>query len=174
MKLSSDGNRPQTINLLRPRHRLFQGGGIAHPCSVNLSYTIQTMKSTTTLWCGLLLLFPYFIWAQTDDWRTMMSDRTQNFYDIQRAYNQEMGNRPYEKGLGMKQYKRWEYYWESRVDEQGNFPRPGDVLGEMIAYYQRHNNQKSYLSGSGNWSILGPVPVPNNGTGQLNGNGRLN
>lgn len=132
------------------------------------------MRLTTTLWFGILLVFPYLTWAQADDWRTMMSDHTQNFYDIQRAYNQELGNVPYEKGRGIKQYKRWEYYWESRVDPQGNFPRPGDVLDEMAAYYQRHNNQKSYVTGSGTWSILGPIPIPNNGTGQMNGNGRLN
>ncbi|MFK7796255.1 MAG: T9SS type A sorting domain-containing protein [Aureispira sp.] len=84
-----------------------------------------------------------------------------------------MGNVPYRKGLGIKQYKRWEYYWQSRVDEQGNFPRAGHVLDEMQRYYSTHQNGRSYLTGSGNWSLLGPVPIPANGTGQLNGNGRL-
>lgn len=131
------------------------------------------MKSTTTLWCGLVLLFPISLWGQSDNWRNLMHDRSANFHAIQQSYEREMGNRPYEKGLGMKQYKRWEYYWESRVDENGNFPRAGHVLNEMQAYYQSHNNPKSYVAGSGNWSILGPIPIPNNGTGQLNGNGRL-
>lgn len=126
-----------------------------------------------TFWCSLAVLVPCALWGQTEDWRTMMQDHTNNFFTIQRAYNQEMGNRPYEKGLGMKQYKRWEYYWESRVDEHGNFPRPGHTLREMEAYYRTHNNQRSYVTGSGNWSILGPIAIPNNGTGQLNGNGRL-
>ena len=131
------------------------------------------MKWTTTLWYGVALLLPYTMWGQGNDWRTMMQDQTNNFYDIQQAFEQEMGNRAYEKGLGIKQFRRWEYYWRSRVDARGNFPRPGHVLQEMQAYYQRHNNQKSYISGSGNWSIVGPIAIPNNGTGQLNGNGRL-
>jgi PKD repeat protein len=103
----------------------------------------------------------------------MMHNHDLNFYDIQRAYEQELGNVPYQKGLGIKQYKRWEYYWESRVDEQGNFPRPGHVLEEMQRYYANRPSGRSYLTGSGNWELLGPVAIPANGTGQLNGNGRL-
>lgn len=118
------------------------------------------------------LLIGNILCAQ-DDWRNMMHNHDLNFYDIQRAYEQEMGNVPYQKGLGIKQYKRWEYYWQSRVDEQGNFPRPGHVLDEMQRYYSTHQNGRSYLAGSGNWSLLGPIAIPANGTGQLNGNGRL-
>ncbi len=125
-----------------------------------------------------LLLFIFsscciHVLSAQDDWRTMIQNQDLNFYDIQRAYEQEMGNTPYQKGLGIKQYKRWEYYWESRVDEQGNFPRAGSVLEEMRRYYAQRGQQRSYLTGSGNWSLLGPIAIPNNGTGQLNGNGRL-
>lgn len=121
----------------------------------------------------LIFLCNTILFAQ-DDWRTMIQNPDLNFYDIQRAYERELGNVPYRKGLGIKQYKRWEYYWESRVDEQGNFPEPGSVLQEMERYYRQRGQQRSYLTGSGNWSLLGPVAIPNNGTGQLNGNGRLN
>ena len=111
--------------------------------------------------------------AQTT-WQEMIQDPNANFYDIQNAFNNELGNVPYRKGLGIKQYRRWEYYWQSRVDEKGRFPEPGHALKEMEHYYNTHSNSRNYIAGSGNWSLLGPTPVPNNGTGQLNGNGRLN
>lgn len=130
-----------------------------------------TLLITTTI---ILLALPWYSQAQQQDWRNMMQDPNANFFDIQRAYEAELGNVSYERGLGIKQYKRWEYYWEQRVDEQGRFPEPGHVLKEMQRYYSTHPNSRNYVVGSGNWSILGPVPIPNNGTGQLNGNGRLN
>ncbi|WP_052598499.1 T9SS type A sorting domain-containing protein [Aureispira sp. CCB-QB1] len=125
----------------------------------------------------LLLLFSFFISSilfGQNSWQDMIHDPTANFYDIQKAYEDELGNVPYKKGLGIKQYKRWEYYWEHRVDEKGRFPAPGHVLNEMSKYYNTHSNSRNYTAGSGNWTILGPTPTPNNGTGQLNGNGRLN
>ncbi|MGH1335512.1 MAG: VPS10 domain-containing protein [Aureispira sp.] len=130
------------------------------------------MKPTTFTLFAVLLFGCHIAFAQ-NDWRTMIQNHDLNFYTIQRAYEQEMVNVPYEKGLGIKQFKRWEYYWESRVDEQGNFPRPGAVLEEIERYYSQRSQQRSYLTGSGNWSLLGPVAIPSNGTGQLNGNGRL-
>ncbi len=136
------------------------------------------MKPTTYL-LSLLILLLGAVWspttAQETDWRIMIQNQeSYNFYDIQEAYEREMGDVPYSKGLGIKQYKRWEYYWQNRVDEDGKFPEAGHLLEEMQRYYASQGQQKSYLVGSGNWSLLGPIAVPNNGTGQLNGNGRLN
>lgn len=125
----------------------------------------------------LLLLF-FFLSSQhlfsQSSWQEMIHDPDANFYDIQQAYEAELGNVVYKKGLGIKQYKRWEYYWEHRVDEKGRFPAPGHVLNEMSNYYNTHSNSRNYTAGSGNWTLLGPTPIPNNGTGQMNGNGRLN
>lgn len=129
------------------------------------------------LFTVLLLLFFFFtnhLVLGQNTWQEMIHDPTANFNTIQQAYEDDLGNVPYRKGLGIKQYKRWEYYWEHRVDEKGKFPEPGHVLKEMSEYYNTHSNGRNYLVGSGNWSLLGPTPVPNNGTGQLNGNGRLN
>lgn len=121
-----------------------------------------------------LLFFANHILLGQSSWQEMVHDPSANFHDVQQAYEAALGNVPYQKGLGIKQYKRWEYYWEHRVDEKGKFPAPGHLLDEMSNYYNTHSNSRNYTVGSGNWSLLGPTPVPNNGTGQLNGNGRLN
>ena len=75
------------------------------------------------------------------------------------------------KGKGIKQFKRWEYYWESRVDKNGNFPKAGNILKEISNYAGFSNNK--YTTGTGTWTELGPIAKPGNGTGQPNGNGRL-
>ncbi|MGJ8660980.1 MAG: VPS10 domain-containing protein [Bacteroidota bacterium] len=120
----------------------------------------------------IALLHVQSVYSQ-NDWRELTPSSERNFFNIQSAFISEMGNQPYVKGIGIKQFKRWEYYWESRVNENGNFPVEGHVLQEMINYKILHPTQKSYSTGTGTWSLVGPVDLPQNGTGQPNGNGRL-
>ncbi|WP_162919949.1 VPS10 domain-containing protein [Hanstruepera ponticola] len=127
---------------------------------------------------SLFLMLAAMSYSQ-DKWQQMMFDKDANFYDIkadfERYYSNIVSNsRELPKGKGIKQFKRWEYYWESRVDENGNFPNNGYLLEEINRYRDYHSNNQRYTTGSGNWEIVGPVSLPNNGTGQLNGNGRIN
>lgn len=103
----------------------------------------------------------------------MLSDPNADFDAIQQSFYAEFGEEIGPKGSGWKQFKRWEYYQEQRLDADGKMQEPGKVLEEMLKYYESHPKPKNYLAGSGNWELLGPALVPNNGTGQLNGNGRL-
>jgi hypothetical protein len=120
------------------------------------------------------LLFTSFTWAQDGStWEEMLYDPSINFYKTQQAFEADLGDRPYERGLGIKQYKRWEYYWQNRVDEKGNFPEPGHALKEMTNYYATHPSPENYKVGSGDWSLLGPIQKPKNGVSQPNGNGRI-
>ena len=128
----------------------------------------------------LMICFAFITQAQ-NTWQEKMFDRSANFYEIQadfEAYHDaiitESGSQNIPKGKGIKQFRRWEYYWQSRVDLNGNFPEEGHVRNEMLNYFQHTPDNRNYVSGTGNWTLLGPTPVPNNGTGQLNGNGRLN
>lgn len=130
----------------------------------------------------LLLVFLVSSLAFSQDkWQNMMQDKSANFYDIQADFNlyynsimKDTNKIP--KGSGIKQFKRWEHYWQSRVDENGNFPQEGQVLREIQRYNSSAQNQisRTYDPGTGTWEIVGPVSSPNNGTGQMNGNGRIN
>ena len=76
-------------------------------------------------------------------WQDMMFDRDANFYDVQKEFSEYQDNilsnpNRIPKGKGIKQFKRWEYYWETRVDEFGNFPSPGHVLNEVENYNNTH------------------------------------
>ena len=119
-----------------------------------------------------------FLGFSQNQWQNQMSDRNENFYSIERDFeiykNQKLGeSKVIPKGLGIKQFERWRYYWKNRVDVNGVFPNDGSVLNE-IEQYRNSQITSKYASGTGNWTILGPTPTPTNGTTQLNGSGRLN
>lgn len=131
------------------------------------------MKKSILIKITILIIFTITLNAQQQDWRSMMHEKKDNFFTIQAIFNDAFEGVENKKGTGWKQFKRWEYYYENRVDEAGNFPEEGHVLEEMQNYYSSHQ-MKSYVTGTGNWTALGPVNKPINGTGQPNGNGRLN
>lgn len=128
----------------------------------------------------LVLLFSLQLSSQTPGdtanvpyWQGMMQDFSINYYSTVSAFNKYYENRAIEPHTGYKTFKRWEAYWSTRVDGNGNFPA-NDAL--WIAYYDYfgNGNSNSTFSTSGNWVPLGPVTLPANITGQPNGNGRLN
>ena len=102
-------------------------------------------------------------------WIEMMQDQSISLYKTQSAFEQYWAGRKRQKGDGWKVFKRWESFWENRVNSDGSFPAQGQV---MEAYQQMLLGPLQ--SSSGTWTALGPVDVPTNGTGQPNGIGRVN
>ncbi|MBP9150780.1 MAG: T9SS type A sorting domain-containing protein [Flavobacteriales bacterium] len=136
------------------------------------------MKKLLTSASFVFVLCLSSVFAQ-NDWQWMMHDHSQNLFaiqaDFQLYYDQIVGaDGKIPKGTGIKQFKRWEYYWENRVDADGNFPPEGHTLNEMERWFREHGNSRDYVVGSGTWELLGPSQTPANGTTQLNGSGRLN
>src|SRR6266404_1497731 len=78
--------------------------------------------------------------ASAQKWVSKMQDHSSNFYDVQKAFNKEWKAKEAEmlkergkKGTSTKeeepeggyaQYKRWEYFIESRVYPTGNRLKP--------------------------------------------------
>ncbi|MBN2777031.1 MAG: T9SS type A sorting domain-containing protein [Bacteroidales bacterium] len=108
------------------------------------------------------------------------------FFDYQKAFNDywtplnvvggyyinEEGEK--QKAPGWKQFKRWEWYWKTRVDNvTGEFPNTNAWL-EWEKYQKDHPETKSQL---GNWVTMGPANLDraiDDGALQENGTGRLN
>ncbi|GAB3203362.1 photosystem II stability/assembly factor-like uncharacterized protein/uncharacterized membrane protein [Pontibacter aydingkolensis] len=103
-----------------------------------------------------------------------------NFFEIQQSFEEywqentptPQGDTP--KGRGYKQFKRWEWFWEPRVDKDGNFP---DYSKLMVEWQKYRTTRKSSgennivpFSNSGNWVNLGP----SSSDGGYSGVGRLN
>jgi PKD repeat protein len=86
-------------------------------------------------------------------------DHQKAFYDYWKGKNVDasgyyMENGVRKKAAGWKQFKRWEHYWESRVDHQtGAFPS-----GETYELANRmYKEDLSKRTETGNWVNLGPV-----------------
>ncbi len=106
-------------------------------------------------------------------WIEMMQDFRINYFTTVHAFEKYYENRVVEPHTGYKTFKRWQEYWRTRVDDNGNFPAPDADWNAYFNYFG-YPNSRSTLSVSGNWQPLGPVALPANFTGQPNGNGRIN
>jgi photosystem II stability/assembly factor-like uncharacterized protein len=100
-----------------------------------------------------------------------------SFYQIQKEFNDYWA--PYNvvngyytengelmKAPGWKQFKRWEYYWENRVNPStGAFPKT-----TAADEYLKIQSQRNTRSSAGSWTSMGPSSSP----GGYEGLGRIN
>ncbi|HEY9114793.1 MAG TPA: T9SS type A sorting domain-containing protein, partial [Bacteroidales bacterium] len=86
-------------------------------------------------------------------------------FDVKKGYYYENGEK--QKAPGWKQFKRWEYFWESRVNQKtGAFPEV-----DLTKVYEEYVlDKQNGRSSSGNWASLGP----NSSGGGYAGIGRIN
>jgi len=106
-------------------------------------------------------------------WIEMMQDPTANFYETVEAFNKYWDGREITKGCGYKPFKRWEYHWRSRLNADGTRKMNSEVFEEFNKFKESYANRDNDFEGD--WTNLGPIEKPgNSGTGQPNGNGRVN
>ena len=100
----------------------------------------------------------------------MMDDPHSNFYDIQAAFNAEYGEDAagYTKGVGWKQFRRWEGQWENKLYPTGQFPTNEQL---KKAHLQKDRllklHEASGTRATANWRPIGPKTI-------AYGNGRVN
>lgn len=93
------------------------------------------------------------------DFNTYWSD-----YDLKSGYYYENGVK--KKAAGWKQFKRWEWFWETRVDQKtGQFPSVS--FYDIQKSFLKANKSKSDLA---NWQSMGP----SSSKGGYAGIGRVN
>ncbi len=98
-----------------------------------------------------------------------MKDPNSNFFDVQAEFNKYAeGKKPSEIN-GFKQYKRWEYFMEDRVDSDGIFRNAGAANKYYHEYSQKLRSAKSGKGLAGKWTQIGPFGPPLGG-----GSGRVN
>jgi hypothetical protein len=135
--------------------------------------------------CLILLLLVPAVFASSQIWtgklpQEKMQNGTLTFFDIQKAFNDYWepfhvvggkyldGSGKEVKAVGWKQFKRWEWYWENRVNPAtGEFPITS-TFEEMQKYMA--DNPDAPVSTSGSWTSLGP----SNSSGGYAGLGRMN
>lgn len=121
--------------------------------------------------------------ANAQPWAANLpNDKLENgqlsFYDLQQAFNQYNIDQSIIKGNkivdgkkikvpGWKQYKRWEWFWETRVDIQtGAFPKQL-ALDKLKSF---NSQKRGQVADTGNWQPMGP----NSSYGGYAGVGRIN
>lgn len=128
------------------------------------------MKNKNLLLIVLLLIT--FI-TKSQEWTRNLKSENPNFFEIQKAFNDYWKDKPVEKGKGYKQFKRWEWYWEQRVNQNGEFPKSSILHDEMAKYNINNAAQKSLSASSAttaNWTFKGP----STSAGGYSGLGRIN
>jgi hypothetical protein len=124
-------------------------------------------KKLAALWLFIALLVPSAgVWAQ--GWATEMQKPDANFYQVQAKFNEYWAGKTPEKGQGYRAFRRWEWYWGWRVDDQGRFPSPYLQTEEWDKYRSAHPNVPE--NATSNWASQGPFTT----TGGYFGIGRIN
>ncbi len=92
---------------------------------------------------------------------------------LKQAFDDWVAGKDLQKLKGWKPFRRWLWFNESRLDENGQVV---DLNQNVIAwqqYLQQHPG--SQKTSAGNWSCIGPIALPNSiDSMNLNGLGRIN
>lgn len=107
--------------------------------------------------------------AFSQPWMEGLSEEeSKNFYSIQESFYEYMSDKDInQKGTGYKQFKRWEWFWESRVLEDGSFPTEENI-NRVKQQLKKKNPFK--LNSANEWKTIGPDDSP----GGYEGLGRIN
>src|SRR5687767_4530253 len=92
------------------------------------------------------------------------------FFQIRDNFNAYWQNKEVVKGNGYNVFKRWEWFWSSRVDSLGHFPPAGIEHSEWNNYKISHSQNVKNISATPTWAPMGPYSTP----GGYEGLGRVN
>lgn len=130
----------------------------------------------------LFLTFNFATSQQSTEKNNLPNVKTQKIDNIKSNYieyfeslesENTYKDKPY-KGIGYKPFKRWEYFWSTRVDNEGNFPKRDDVIKAHTEFKKSFlDNKENQLQTGEEWSELGPYQKPtpvrsNPGLGRIN------
>lgn len=122
-----------------------------------------------------LLLISFFSFAQQNTKNKFYP--SENFYSIKNkfyiGYAKNITEKKFEEGSdeAIHKFKRWEYYWENRLDENGNFPVNGILQQEWEKYVSAPIHAKNKSATNANWLFAGPSSISAFAKGGL---GRVN
>lgn len=95
-------------------------------------------------------------YAVNPRWIEMMDAPDANFFEIQKAFYTYWQGRATHRGDGYKPFRRWENYWQNRVNPDGSFPPSGQIYREYNRFAAAQPEGTGFKSGNANWVELGP------------------
>lgn len=130
---------------------------------------IKKMTLVVLIFC---LSMPALMAQNAEHLQTVNSQTIPNYNIIKNEMNQYFESYPEgAKKVGYKQYKRWEWFWNTRTQPDGSFP---DELKLMQTYINSIKSQPKGLKLQGyDWKLIGPVNTPtemqnSTGLGRIN------
>jgi len=125
----------------------------------------------------LLVFISSFVFSQSWTEDFYLPDNGKNFYEIQKEFNKQWSNYDVKSGYyyrdgekqkaaGWKQFKRWEWYWETRINRETGVLPEIDVL----KIQEEISSTKDSKSDESNWQSVGP----GSSDGGYAGVGRIN
>ena len=100
-----------------------------------------------------------------------------NFFELQKSFNEYWKDRTPAKGSGWKIFKRWEYFWEQRLDSIAKPPDMVKIYQDWNDYLAKNKHKESIQATNYKWNFLGPSSPPfksNNQNPAGVGIGRMN
>ena len=134
------------------------------------------IKSIVTF--SLLLVLPLGL-LHAQKWLEMWKDpQGATFFDIQKEFNEYFETHEPGRGTGYNQFKRWEYYMEPRVGEEGKIMNPQvKVFKNYMDYVQERSFDDpgaKVNSLNGDWTFFGAQDHIKGTSGYNGGIGRIN
>ncbi|MBI5326519.1 MAG: exo-alpha-sialidase, partial [Ignavibacteriae bacterium] len=83
-----------------------------------------------------------------------------NFFEVQKNFNEYWKDKTPSKGSGWKIFKRWEYFWEQRLDSTAKQPDMVKIHKDWIKYMAKNKQSESILASNFKWTFLGPSSPP--------------
>jgi photosystem II stability/assembly factor-like uncharacterized protein len=121
------------------------------------------------LWLSIILT-GFVFQVQGQAWVGMLTDSVFDFHETRRVFEEYLETQDLsERVPGRKQFDRFSYFLDSRVDEQGRHARPEATFVEYERLMQEKKQQGKFTPVA-NWNPLGPFVVPVNSPGM----GRVN
>ena len=121
----------------------------------------------TLLFISIIFCFSSNV-INAQKWVQLMNDPNANFYEVQKEFYAYWKNKKVEKGHGYKQFKRWEYLMQSRVDATGKLPATGYAQQQLAEFQSKHAKDKTF-GPTAAWTPIGP----NTSVGLEDGIGRV-
>lgn len=132
-------------------------------------------KITSIILYAVFVLAFYSASASSPKLNKMLEERISegkefNFYELTKEYDAYYQAQPKDKRAGWKQYERWKYFNENRINPDGTFPKQG-IVQEEAKKVEKLFKTERFLSNE--WELVGPnyEPVPNSvstGVGRVN------
>ena len=129
------------------------------------------LMKTIVILLVLILLSASTHEVHAQSWINTIQDENPTFQSMKTSFYDYWKDKKITKGQGYKQFKRWEWFWESRLLPNGEFPSPTINIDEYQKYYASlSKNKYNKTLSSDNWEFKGPATSP----GEYYGLGRLN